>query len=97
MDRCRPPLQLAEADIRPHAWGVNVPDGGHWSEAENIFYFNSYGLIKVVGDAIGHWLSAHGGDVEWFAMFIDQYDETVSDTRVALSGRLQPTSRQTTA
>lgn len=89
--------KVRSGKVRRISFGVNVPDGGLWSEAENIFYFNFYGLIKVVGDAIGHWLTAHLGDVEWFAMFIERYDETVSDSRVALSGRLHPTARQATA
>lgn len=89
--------KVRSGKVRRISFGVNVSDVGLWSEAENIFYFNFYGLIKVVGDAIGHWLRAHSGDAEWFAMFIERYDETVSDSRMALSGRLHPTPRQTAA
>jgi len=86
--------KVRSGKVRRISFGVNAPDDGLWSEAESIFYFNFYGLIKVVGDAIGHWLSAHSGDVEWFAMFIERYDETLSDSRVAFSEMLHPATTQ---
>jgi hypothetical protein len=89
--------KVRSGKVRRVSFGMNVPDGGLWAENESIFYFNFYGLIRVVGDAIGHWLTVHLGDVEWFAMFIERYDETVSDNRLAFSGRLHPTATQATS
>lgn len=83
--------KVRSGDVRRISFGVNAPDNGLWSASDGIFFFNFHGLIKVVGDAIGQWLKAHFGDVEWFATFISRYDETVSDSRVTVSGVLRPT------
>ena len=84
--------RVRRGTVRRISFGVNAPEAGLWSAPDGIFFFNFYGLIKVVGDAIVRWLSAHAGDVEWFATFISRYDETVSDSRVAVSGVLRPTT-----
>jgi hypothetical protein len=83
--------KVRSGKVRRISFGVNAPDEGLWSQGDATFYFSFYGLIKVVGAAIGHWLDAHNGDGEWFAVFIERYDETVSDNRVAVSGVLRPT------
>lgn len=84
--------RVRRGTVRRISFGVNAPESGLWSAPDGIFFFNFHGLIEVVGDAIGHWLSAHAGDIEWFATFISRYDETVSDSRVAVSGVLRPTT-----
>lgn len=84
--------KVRAGEVRRISFGVNAPEAGFWSAPDGIFFFNFYGLIRVVGDAVGHWLKSHRGDVEWFATFIERYDETVSDSRVATSGTLRPTT-----
>jgi hypothetical protein len=45
--------------------------------------FNLYGLISSVGDAIGRWAETYNADPEKMITFIERYDLTISDSRMA--------------
>lgn len=54
-----------------------LPDTG------SIFYFEFRGLIDVFADAQGRWIHSYGENREKFEKFVERYDETVSDGRLA--------------
>lgn len=45
--------------------------------------FNLYGLIVSVGDGIGRWAESYNRDRDKFLSFIERYDLTISDCRMA--------------
>jgi len=58
--------------------GVKLPDTG------SIHYFEFRGLIDVIGLAIGSWIESYDVDREKIHKFVERYDETVSDARLAM-------------
>jgi hypothetical protein len=45
--------------------------------------FNLYGLIVSIGDGIGRWAESYNQDRDKFLSFIERYDLTISDSRMA--------------
>ncbi len=45
--------------------------------------FNLYGLIESIGDGIGQWGESYNQDHDKFLIFIERYDLTISDSRMA--------------
>jgi hypothetical protein len=45
--------------------------------------FNLYGLIASVGDGVGLWAQSYNRDRDRFLKFIERYDLTISDSRMA--------------
>jgi hypothetical protein len=45
--------------------------------------FNLYGLIISIGDGIGRWAESYNQDRNKFLSFIERYDLTISDSRMA--------------
>lgn len=56
---------------------VQLPDSG------SVFYFDFRGLIDAFAQAQGRWIQSYNDDREKFAKFVERYDETVSDSRLA--------------
>lgn len=56
---------------------VKLPDTG------SIFYFEFIGLINALSQGLERWAHSYELDREKFATFVERYDETVSDIRVA--------------
>lgn len=56
---------------------AQLPDTG------SIFYFEFRGLIDVFAHAQGRWINSYGENREKFEKFVERYDETVSDGRLA--------------
>ncbi|WP_367380613.1 hypothetical protein [Stenotrophomonas cyclobalanopsidis] len=53
-------------------------------ETGGVFYFDFRGLIDVFAHAQARWLSTYGNHREKFEKFVERYDETVSDGRLAV-------------
>jgi len=45
--------------------------------------FNLYGLIVSIGDGIGRWAESYDQDRDKFLSFIERYNLTISDSRMA--------------
>lgn len=45
--------------------------------------FNFYGLIKTIGNGIGKWGESYNEDRDKLLKFVERYDTTISDSRVA--------------
>jgi hypothetical protein len=52
---------------------------------DDVYYFDFYGLIQVVAAAQGRWIESYNKDRDKFAKFIERYDETISDSRLAFT------------
>lgn len=59
--------------------------GGQPGEEDSIYYFVFSDLIDVYGKAVGRWLESYNEDRGKFAKFVERYDETISDSRFAVS------------
>ena len=58
--------------------GTVLPDSG------SIYFFEFRALIDAVGQAIGQWANSYTVDREKINKFVERYDETVSDGRLAI-------------
>ncbi|MGD9757944.1 MAG: hypothetical protein AB7U71_10495 [Comamonas sp.] len=52
---------------------------------DNIYFFDFYGLILAFAEAQGRWLESYNSDRDKFAKFVERYDESISDSRVAFT------------
>ncbi|QGZ35682.1 hypothetical protein [Stappia indica] len=64
--------------------------GGKPGEADSIYYFVFSDLIDAYGKAIGRWLGSYNTDRAKFVKFVERYDETISDSRFAVSPAVSP-------
>jgi len=58
--------------------GTVLPDTG------SIYFFEFRALIDVLAQAIGQWANSYNVDREKMVKFVERYDETVSDGRLAI-------------
>jgi hypothetical protein len=61
-------------------------------ERDGIHFFSFYGLIKALQRGLGKWLTSYNVDREKMVSFVDRYDRTISDSRLALHTGGQPSS-----
>jgi hypothetical protein len=52
-------------------------------ERDGIHFFSFYGLIVALQHALGKWLASYNADREKMVAFVDRYDKTISDSRLA--------------
>jgi hypothetical protein len=50
---------------------------------EDVYFFDFYGLIQIFAEAQGRWIESYNDDRDKFAKFVERYDETISDSRIA--------------
>jgi hypothetical protein len=55
----------------------------HPGSQTEIFYFDFVALIRAVSAAHVRWLDTYNGNFDKLAAFVERYDETISDNRVA--------------
>lgn len=53
--------------------------------ADGVYYFDFYGLIQAFAQAQGRWIETYNSDRSKFAKFVERYDETISDSRMAFT------------
>jgi hypothetical protein len=53
--------------------------------ANGVYYFDFYGLIQRFAEAQGRWVETYNMDRDKFAKFLERYDETISDSRLAVA------------
>lgn len=51
---------------------------------DGTYFFEYYGLIEAFSEACERWLKTYNVNREKFATFVERYDETISDSRVAM-------------
>jgi hypothetical protein len=67
--------------VRQVSFSVGTKD---FHERDGIHYFSFYGLIKAYGAALVKWLETYNSDTEKRVDFVDRYDKTISDSRLAV-------------
>jgi hypothetical protein len=72
-------------NIRRISFRVGGPPDFPRDGAGEVFYFDFYGLLSAFSDAQRRWIDTYNSDSGKFFKFIERYDETISDTRVAIS------------
>jgi hypothetical protein len=77
--------KVRESKIRRIAFRVGGPPGYPREGADGIYYFDFYGLIQVFAQAQGRWVETYNLDPDKFAKFVERYDETISDSRPAVT------------
>lgn len=53
-------------------------------ERDGIHFFSFYGLIQAVSQGLGKWLQSYNDDREKMVSFVSRYDQTISDSRLAV-------------
>lgn len=61
----------------------NVPDDAQ-GKFDGVYYFNLHSFYLAVCDGIGKWLQTYADSYEKFLIFIERWDRTISDSRMAL-------------
>lgn len=69
---------------------ISFKVGGNQYQIQNasedsIYYFDFYNLFKIVTKAIAQWIDTYNNDHDKFTKFVERYDETISDSRLAIS------------
>lgn len=64
--------------------------GKAFYERDGIHYFSFYELIQAIAQALGAWLQTYNTDPEKMVLFVQRYDLTISDSRLALYTGRQP-------
>jgi hypothetical protein len=59
-------------------------------ERDGIHYFSFYALIKALQQGLEKWLTSYNVDREKMVSFVDRYDRTISDSRLASHTGGQP-------
>lgn len=54
-------------------------------EAGGVYYFDFLGLVQAFAQAQARWIESYNSDRARFAKFVERYDETISDSRVAIT------------
>jgi len=54
-------------------------------EAGGVYYFDFLGLVQAFAQAQARWIESYNSDRDKFAKFVERYDETISDSRVAVT------------
>lgn len=55
----------------------------HPIESSDVYYFDFYGLVQIFAQAQAHWIKSYDSNRSKFVKFVERYDETISDSRVA--------------
>jgi len=53
-------------------------------EAGGVYYFDFLGLVHAFAQAQARWIQSYSRDRSKFAKFVERYDETISDSRLAM-------------
>lgn len=54
-------------------------------EAGGVYYFDFVGLVQEFAQAQARWIDSYASDRSKFAKFVERYDETISDSRLAMT------------
>ncbi|AOO85193.1 hypothetical protein BHK69_31150 (plasmid) [Bosea vaviloviae] len=57
---------------------------------DGIYFFDFQKLIDVCSVAINGWIASYNAEPSKFAKFIERYDQTISDSRVATMSKAAP-------
>ncbi len=60
-------------------------DAGFSSNEVGVYYFDFSQLILAFSKALGKWIETYNFDREKFPKFVERYDQTISDSRLAIS------------
>ena len=61
---------------------ISVQIGGEGgTDADGVYYFDLFALIKTFSRALEVWLSSYNSNPNKFTLFVERYDETISDSR----------------
>lgn len=71
--------------VRRTTFRVGDPPDYPRKEADGVYDFDFYCLIQAFAKAQERWLETYNLDREKFAKFVERYDETISDSRLAVT------------
>lgn len=70
--------------VRRISFFVGRPSGHLPQGVDDTYYFDFYSLIQEFAAAQARWIESYNADREKFLKFVERYDETISDSRVAV-------------
>jgi hypothetical protein len=73
--------EVSKKKVRQISFSVGTKD---FHEHDGIHCFSFYGLINAYGAALVKWLETYNSDTEKRVDFVDRYDKTISDSRLAV-------------
>jgi hypothetical protein len=82
--------KVRENKVRRISFRVGRPHGFS-EEGGDVYFFDFSGLIQIFAEAQGRWIESYNNDRDKFDKFVERYDETISDSRTALSHLGSPT------
>ncbi len=76
--------KVRQNKVRCISFRVGVASDYPQDGADGVYYFDFFGLIQRFAEAQGRWLETYNNDRAKFAKFLERYDETISDSRLAI-------------
>ena len=77
--------KVRENKVRRISFRVGGPPDYLRDGADGVYYFDFHGLIRAFAEAQGRWIDTYNSDPDKFVKFVERYDETISDSRVAVT------------
>lgn len=77
--------KVRDNKVRRISFRVGGPPDYPREGVDGVYFFDFYGLIQVFAKAQGRWIESYNSDCDKFAKFVERYDETISDSRVAFT------------
>jgi hypothetical protein len=77
--------KVRHAQVRRISFRVGGPPDYPRDGTDGVYYFDFHGLIRAFAEAQGRWIETYNSDPDKFVKFVERYDETISDSRVALT------------
>lgn len=77
--------KVRQNKVRRISLRVGGPSGYPREDINGCYYFDFYGLIKTFAAAQAKWIDSYNHNRDKFAKFIERYDETISDSRQAVT------------
>lgn len=71
--------------VRRISFRVGGPPDCPQDGADGVYYFDFFDLIQRFAEAQGRWIETYNNDRGKFAKFVERYDETISDSRLAVT------------
>lgn len=77
--------KVRQNKVRRISFRVGGPSDYPQDGADGVYFFDLFGLIQRFAEAQGRWLATYNNDRAKFAKFVERYDETISDSRLAVA------------
>jgi len=75
--------KVRDSKVRRISFRVGGPPDYPQIETDGIYFFDFHKLIQIFAEAQSRWLKSYNSNPDKFVKFVERYDETISDSRVA--------------